>query len=520
MIALGPSHFRATLSQFLATCALTIGVVACQFYLLESSGIPGVTPFETVSIHNALLLIPLSVATLLCNPTAGPMETVCSPRLGGRLARRLIPAIIIILVLLGWLRLAGEFTGLYGSQIGAVLAMTTGFILVAVGVWFNARHYNEWEATREAEQTQANQSLRESEERLTAIIQSAMDAIVTFDDDDQIVSFNEAAERMFLCDSASARTLPLPTFIPGLSTKPDSPFLETADLRPGRTNVGTIGIRRDGKNLHIEASISHVQSNGGRLHTAILRDVTAREEAEQRERQLSTELRSLALRLQSVREEERIALARELHDVLAPDLTSAKLDAVWIAKQFPTSPTRDDPAALDRLADLETSINSTITTVQRIATDLRPPVLDRFGLPAAVKWQVERFQEKAAIKCHTDITDDPSRFTEEQATAIFRILQESLTNVARHAEASRVHVSLQMLPDSTQLTISDNGHGIPAAHLNDARSIGLLGMRERANGIGATISIRNNPDAGTTVAVALPFRPIHNSPPSDAPPYR
>ncbi|MGC1479650.1 MAG: PAS domain-containing protein, partial [Chthoniobacterales bacterium] len=209
LICLGQAFLQAASAQILAMITLLVGVVGCQFYLLDLNGRLLVDAFATVSIHNALVLIGLSSATLLCEPAAGPMSVVCSPRSGGRNARRLLPAILIILIVLGWVRITGQSIGFYDSEISAVLVMTTGFVGVAIGVWINARRQNQWEATFEAEQAQATQSLWQSEHRLNAIIHSAMDAILTFDENRRILDFNTAAERMFCCDIATAKQLSL-----------------------------------------------------------------------------------------------------------------------------------------------------------------------------------------------------------------------------------------------------------------------------------------------------------------------
>jgi signal transduction histidine kinase len=218
-------------------------------------------------------------------------------------------------------------------------------------------------------------------------------------------------------------------------------------------------------------------------------------------------LRALAARLQAVREEERTFLAREIHDVLAQDLTRLKFDLVWLERRL-TQPGQGAAARslVARVAEMNRMADTVLHCVQRIATGLRPVVLDSLGLCAAVEWQARDFQDHSKIQCHASVPADELTVGRDVATATFRILQECLTNVQRHAHATRVEVSLRQAAGQLLLRVEDNGRGIRAQQLRDPRSIGLVGMRERALLLGGQLEIRSHPGAGTVIEMRIPLR--------------
>ncbi len=218
------------------------------------------------------------------------------------------------------------------------------------------------------------------------------------------------------------------------------------------------------------------------------------------------QLRALAARIEAVREEERTRLAREIHDVLAQDLTLLKLDLAWVDRRLAQPQGDISQAPLrEKLGDMTRLADKAIQSVQRIATELRPAVLDSLGLAAAIEWQMNDFGARCAFRCETRLPDKPFELDRERSTALFRILQESLTNVARHAAATAVETSLQWQPDEIVLRVKDNGRGIPTGKLEDPRSVGLAGMRERALFLGGHCEISACSGEGTTVEVRLPL---------------
>jgi len=217
------------------------------------------------------------------------------------------------------------------------------------------------------------------------------------------------------------------------------------------------------------------------------------------------QLRALAGRLQAAREQERASLAREIHDTMAQELTRLKLDIAWLDRRLTDVPHNLDPKPLrDKLKSMREITDISIRNAQRVATDLRPVVLDTLGLYAAIQWQVRDFETRAGIRCETFLPEESPELEPERSTAIFRILQESLTNIARHARATKVEVCLHLTADTVSLTVRDNGAGIADQKLDDPRSIGLIGMRERAALLDGACLFLVSPQGGTSVEVVLP----------------
>jgi len=216
----------------------------------------------------------------------------------------------------------------------------------------------------------------------------------------------------------------------------------------------------------------------------------------------SDQLRTLAARLQSIREEERGRIAREVHDVLGQALTGIKMDATWIAARLPD--THAKVAARARL--MSELIDSTIQIVRRIASDLRPGILDNLGLAAAVEWQAGEFQTRTGINCRVNSTLRDLTISTDSATAVFRIFQETLTNVARHAQATAVSVDLGEQQGRIVLQVADNGRGMDLSEVMQSKSVGLVGMRERAASLGGDLVISGAPGQGTTVVLSMPLQ--------------
>jgi signal transduction histidine kinase len=211
------------------------------------------------------------------------------------------------------------------------------------------------------------------------------------------------------------------------------------------------------------------------------------------------QLQRLAAGLLLAREEERTTIAREIHDVLGQTLTALKMDAAWITRRLADNA----PEIRAKLAAMATLIDEAVVTVRRIATDLRPGILDDLGLAAAVEWQAQEFEDRTGIECVLRATVDPDAVDPLVSTAVFRIFQESLTNVARHSHASHVAVTLEQRHTTLVLEVRDDGIGITEGDATHMRSIGLAGMRERAQLVGGGFSI-SGASGGTTVLVQVP----------------
>ena len=261
--------------------------------------------------------------------------------------------------------------------------------------------------------------------------------------------------------------------------------------------------RLDGSPMRIEGDYIVIYDESGRIagHFGIQRDVTDRHLATEEIRASRQQLRALATRLQKVREEERTGISREIHDELGQALTGLKLDIAWMSHRLP----RDHEMRSQCVSVME-RIDQTLNSVRRIATELRPSVLDQLGLEAALEWQGQEFGTRTGIEVEMQMSVDGAALPEDLGSSAFRILQESLTNVARHAKATHVRIRFVQTPTLLTLEVIDNGIGLPPQRLDETTSLGIVGMRERALAVGGSLSITGIPFSGTTVLLSVPLR--------------
>ena len=236
-------------------------------------------------------------------------------------------------------------------------------------------------------------------------------------------------------------------------------------------------------------------------NVALKREIAERRVTEERLRESEENLRALAAHLQSVREEEQIRIAREIHDELGQALTGLKMDLTWLAGGLRP----DQKALLEKTTAMFRLIDGTIRSVRRIASGLRPEVLDEIGLAAAISWQARDFQVRSGIRCNVELPAEGPSPDQARSTAVFRIFQEVLTNVARHAHATRVDVHMGMDGDIMWLKVQDNGKGITETKIHGSKSLGFLGMRERVLPFDGTIDIHGQRGKGTTVTIRIPM---------------
>ncbi len=259
----------------------------------------------------------------------------------------------------------------------------------------------------------------------------------------------------------------------------------------------------DGRPMIIEGDYICLYDREGRFigHFGIQRDVTQRRQEENEILRSRQELRDLTARLQLVREEERTNIAREVHDELGQSLTGLKFDLAWLKSRM------TDRTLIERVQSIMVRIDGAMDTVRRIATDLRPSILDDLGLVAAVEWQAQEFERSTGITAELEVQATYPELDDVCATTAFRILQETLTNVARHAQATRVKIALQVSSKELMLEVRDNGRGISKSDLLSSTSLGLIGSRERALACGGKLVIRGIRDHGTIALLRIPIRP-------------
>ena len=356
------------------------------------------------------------------------------------------------------------------------------------------------------ERESAESSAGEARQRLAGIIDSAMDAIITVDDHQRIVVFNTTAEALFGCPREEAVGAPLSRFIPERFRTAHARHIQLfgegviASRRMASQRIVT-GLRSDGSEFPIDASISQLSLHGNKYYTVIVRDVTDRLRADEALQRSKEELYEMASVSATAREQEKSRIARELHDELAQSLTALRMDVAWLGQRGAAA---DAPSAA-KLAAMETMLDRVVAATRRIASDLRPLMLDDLGLVPAAQWLVENFKERHGVACEIDVAPPDLELQDPQATAVFRIMQESLVNVARHAQASRVEITLARDDGEIRLRVADDGRGFDLSEARKENSFGLVGLRERAHLVDGQITIDSAPGRGTIVEVRIPL---------------
>ena len=333
--------------------------------------------------------------------------------------------------------------------------------------------------------------------RLAGMLDSAMDAIITVDERHAIVLYNRAAEKIFGWPSMQVLGQPLSRLMPQrFRAGHDAHMQRFAATGVTSRRMGDVtviyGQRASGEEFPMDASISQLDTPDGKLLTVILRDVTERVRAQQ-------ERSAFATAANAIREEEKTRVARELHDELAQSLTALKMDANWVRDNLAADP----PEAQRKLTEMLVLLDGAVASTRRIAADLRPLLLDDLGLGAAIEWLAGTFTQRHGVPCRLAV-DTELELEEPYATAVFRIVQESLANVAKHAGASGVSLEIERTGDAIVLAVRDDGRGFDPRAPRPATSLGLMGLRERAQLLNGTIAITSTPGAGTQVEVRIP----------------
>ena len=239
----------------------------------------------------------------------------------------------------------------------------------------------------------------------------------------------------------------------------------------------------------------------------VQRDETDHRSAEIQLEHSHEQLRHLSAYLQSLREKEKANLAREIHDSLGQALASTKIELSLLKKKFEGSEEIDRDAISQKLKEITEGVDETIRTVKALSTELRPGVLDKFGLAAAIEWQCGEFSRRMQIKCSCNVPEQELSLSNDISTALFRILQEALTNVAVHSQATAVDLTLKVDGSRVTLTIADNGRGITEEEIQAPPSLGLLGMRERVEFLKGSFTVTGKPGKGTTIKAAFNLQP-------------
>jgi PAS domain S-box-containing protein len=347
------------------------------------------------------------------------------------------------------------------------------------------------------ERKEAERIIKESEEKYRTMIEQAPDGIFIANREAFIVDVNTSGCMMTGYTKEELLKMKYTELV-----SPEN--LRNNPIRIDELNSGKIVLserklmRKDGSEILVEIN-AKLRSDG--LVQSFLRDISERKKAEQELKESYKAIRKLTEHLQNIREEERAHMAREIHDELGQQLTVLKMDISWINKKMGI---QDEPVK-ERMKELLVMLDETVKSVRRISSELRPSLLDDLGLIAAIEWQLTEFEKRFEIKTYFKPEDAEIKLPESIKTALFRILQESLTNVARHSKAKKVIVSLNTKNGSIVLSVADNGVGFDKQNTIGKKTLGILGMQERTSMMGGTYEISGKPGKGTRVIVTIPL---------------
>ena len=364
-------------------------------------------------------------------------------------------------------------------------------------------------ATDITERKRVEMVLRESEERYHSIFEKAVGGIFQTTPNGAYVTANPALARIYGYDSPDDLIATITDIAGQLYVDPGrrDEFLRLMQSEEKVTGFESLVYRKDGSFMWVSESARTLHDQAGMVvgYEGTVEDITERKRAEGRLRVTLDQVRTLSARLTMAQEEERTRIARELHDELGVKLTCLKIDLSRLTSILGNRTRADVRAGLSaKVHSMIEQVDSTIAAVQRLATQLRPALLDNLGLVAAIEWQSQDFQERTGIPCTCVTSGDEIAIEPERATAALRICQEALINTARHAQATAVIIQISSQHDSLHMMVTDNGVGIPDAKASERRSLGLMGMQERAAQFGGTLTIEGDPEKGTTVTLCLP----------------
>lgn len=345
---------------------------------------------------------------------------------------------------------------------------------------------------------------QEENNRLATVLENTSDFVTLMDLDQRTIFANKAARKVLKYKDSD--DLSHKKFLDCLPAKSKTYF--TDNIFPVAFVQGVwrgedVWINNEQKKIPVSQVILVEKPKNGMsgFIASISRDISEAQNKELEIKQMNEQLRALAASLQNIREEERSNIAREIHDDLGQQLTAIKIDVSWIEKQI-----QGNKEVSEKLKNIILMLNDTVKSIRRISTQLRPSILDDLGLIEALKWQAEEFQKRYGIAIHFVCSKERLVLDSGIATGLFRIFQEAFTNIARHANATLVEVSLGIVDQEIALRIQDNGKGFERPEARTQKTLGLLGMKERALMMGGSFEINNSPGKGVIILINVPLK--------------
>lgn len=349
---------------------------------------------------------------------------------------------------------------------------------------------------RTLEMKEALAKVRQSEEKYRSLIAQAGDAIALFDHKMRILDVNQSATTLLGYSAKELVSLSLKDILPAVEFRTDP--LNFDILEKGESTIKPRKmIRKNGEIVETEV---HTKKLPDGTFLALIRDLTERKKAEQELKQSYEAIRDLVTHLQDIREDERLKMAQEIHDELGQQLTIMKMDVSWLDQKLGAT----NPQLKEKTEALKQTIDGTVKTVRRIASELRPSVLDDMGLAVAIEWHTREIEKRTGLKINIEDVHDVPELSENKKISLFRVVQESLTNVVRYASATNVDISLFKKDNEIELHVVDNGKGFDPASIAVKKTLGILGMRERIASLGGCFDLKSSPGQGTRIDVSVP----------------
>ena len=499
-------------AEYLACGIIVINLVALLGYAYRLDPMMRLLQLHNLPLPSAVTFIFFGVGCLMSRPTHHLMAIVVRNAPGGQMLRRSLPQMLALLVLVDWLVDWGARRGFYDYHAVAPLLTLINCALILLIFWRTAARVDQEYGAR----MQNAAALAETTALLIAVSDNTHDPIFVKDNQGRLIFANPATLKQF--DKSWDKAI----YRHSRDLYPDSVEAEQID-REDRNIMQTRQSETLEQTLHLPTGVVTYQTTKapwldkrGKVLgvVGISTDITARKLAEdslrERESQLektvierTTLLRELTNHLETVREEEKQAIARELHDNMGASLTALSMHLETVYKLFP-----DEEKWIDRKGRIQTLLNALVATTRRIQTELRPNMLDLFGLKAAIVEQLDELSQRSGLICKASMPDEDVTVGHQMEIAIYRMLQEILNNVTKHAQATRIDVILDVDEDRLALTVRDDGVGISDERRSNTTTYGLRGLHERATFFSGHVNIRSNgAKKGTTIAIEIPLAP-------------
>lgn len=493
-----------------------LGLAICVVNLLPAVGfIYGIHEFYSnprltgISWVAVVALFFLGIALVLAERETGPMVVLMRHDAGGALLRRMLPLVILIPLVLGFIWTQGQFYGLYDAAVGTGMLIIALILLFTLLLWQSADHISrmaaaEAEAERIAyERTERIQAMDKDMRLLSELLTNSSQPFTIGYPDGSLRLYNPAYLRLIGYSEEDIKLVKWTDITPPEWRDHEARMLERLRITGEPVYYEKEYIRKDGTRVPVELLVHRRNDDSGNLqyYCGFITDITERRKYEEQLRTSQEQLRALSASLQAAIEEERVRISREIHDELGQMLTGLRMDLSLLAKKLPDYQKSFAP----KIESLLTHVDTLIKAVRRISIELRPSELDDYGLIAALESLAKDFGDRYKIQCEFISSIEDTDLGKEISINVFRILQEALTNIARHANAAKVNITVEEEEGNLRLIVEDNGRAITEEDIADRRSVGILGMRERAHVLGGSLRITGHPGKGTTLLLLIPL---------------